>query len=212
MFQIWPSLISADLLHLADVIDTLSPLCSGFHIDIMDNHFVPNLTWGAQFANTIAAYSKKPTWVHLMVSDPASFFDRLVLKPGSYITIHIENKGNIRDMLKEITRMGMYCSIALNPETPADAVEPYLDLVQQILIMSVKPGFSGQQVIPETFKKIAQLKARIAERNLIIDLALDGGISRENIATIKALGANQCAIASGIFDHENPARELATLH
>lgn len=212
MFEIWPSLISADLLDLKGVMHKLDPHCAGYHIDIMDNHFVPNLTWGAQFANAIAAHTRKPLWVHLMIDAPEVFLDKLKLPKGSYISFHVETRSNIHAILDKIKERGWSASLALKPETPIEEAFPFLEKLKQILIMSVNPGFSGQQLIPSTLEKIVPLKHILQTRRLEIPIAIDGGITRSNIEHIHALGVNQFGIASGIFAHSKPVEELAYLY
>ena len=212
MFEIWPSLISADLLDLKSVMHTLDPLCAGYHIDIMDNHFVPNLTWGAPFANAIAAHTRKPLWIHLMIDAPELFLHTLKLPKDTYVTFHAENKSDINTVIDKIKKRGWRPSLALNPETPIEAVFPFLEQLEQVLIMSVNPGFSGQELIPSTLEKIVPLKHILQTRKLEIPIAIDGGITRRNINHIHTLGVSQFGIASGIFAHDKPAQELKHLY
>lgn len=212
MFEIWPSLISADLLDLKGAMHRLDPHCRGYHIDIMDNHFAPNLTWGAQFANAIAAHTQKPLWIHLMIDSPELFLDKLRLPEGTYITFHIETESNINGLIEEIKKKGWRPSVALNPETCIEAVFPFLEHLEQIVIMSVDPGFSGQQLIPDTLEKILPLVHTLQTRKLQIPIAIDGGITRSNIMKIHNLGVSQFGIASGIFAHDRPTEELEHLY
>lgn len=190
----------------------LDPYCAGYHIDIMDNHFVPNLTWGAQFANAIAFHTQKPLWAHLMIHSPELFLHKLKLPKGSYISFHAETKSDINTIIDEIKKRGWRPSLALNPETPIEAAFPFLERLDQVLIMSVNPGSSGQQLIPDTLEKIVPLKHILQTRKLEIPIAIDGGVNRSNIEKIHALGVSQFGIASGIFDHSNPTDELKHLY
>ncbi len=208
MFQIWPSLISADLLDLKTVMNRLNNQSYGWHIDIMDNHFVPNLTWGAQFVNAIAKASPKPLWIHLMIESPERFLERLDIPKNSYITFHVETDSDINMTIKAIKDHGWQASLAINPETKVDAIAPYAHKIDQILIMSVHPGFSGQSFITDTLHKIELIKDELKRENVIIPLAIDGGINRENIRTVARLGITQYAIAAGIFGASDPAHEL----
>jgi ribulose-phosphate 3-epimerase len=212
MFEIWPSLISADLLNLQQTMQKLDNHCHGYHLDIMDNHFVPNLTWGAQFMNAIAQNTKKPLWIHLMIENPQNFLDALFVPEDTYITFHIETKSNISMLIKEIKNRKWRTSIAINPKTSVETVFPYLDDINQILLMSVEPGFSGQRFMPEVLKKIIPLKHEIQKRNMPIDIAMDGGINRSNIIEVANLGVGQFGIASGIFRYPNPVEELDYLY
>lgn len=212
MHEIWPSLISADLLNLQATMDQLSDHCHGWHLDIMDNHFVPNLTWGAQFINAIGQHSNKPLWVHLMIDDPLGFLDTIHISQASYIAFHIETKANIAELIKRIRAKGWRPSIAVNPETPIDRIFPFLALLDQVLIMSVHPGFSGQAFIPAVLEKIGPLKQECHNHDIDIPIAIDGGINRENIVLIAHTGITQCAIASGIFNFSHPVKELDHLY
>lgn len=212
MFEIWPSLISANLLELKNVIDQLDPLCEGYHLDIMDNHFVPNLTWGEAFVHAIAAHTKKRLWVHLMIDAPEKFIKKLELPKNSYVTFHLETQSDIHSLIKEIRKKNLLPSAALNPHTPIEAVFPYIEHLEQILIMSVNPGRSGQELIPSTLEKILPLIHILKTKHREIPLAIDGGINRANIAHIHALGIRQFGIASGIFAYPEPEKELAYLY
>ena len=211
MIEIYPSLISADLLHLQESMDALSKTADGWHLDVMDNHFVPNLTWGAQFMNAIALQTDKKLWVHLMIDNPTAFLDTLFLPHQSYITFHIETKDDIPALIAAIKKKHWRASIAINPTTDIRECFPYVKEVDQVLIMSVEPGFSGQSLIPETLKKIVPLKHAIEEQESKAAIAIDGGINRDNITAIAKLGVQQFGIASGIFSYPDPAHELRQL-
>ncbi len=212
MKEIWPSLISANLMNLQESINQLSNQCHGWHLDVMDNHFVPNLTWGAQFMNAIAQNTDKPLWIHLMIDKPESFLETLFVPKGTYITFHIETKSDIPALIDAIKAQGWLPSIAINPNTPIEKVFPYIATVDQILLMSVNPGFSGQQLMPEALKKIVPLKDELEKQQVDIPIAIDGGINQDNIVAVAQLGVSQFGIASGIFSWPNPAHELNHLH
>lgn len=213
MLQIWPSLISADILNLASVIDRLNPHCFGWHLDVMDNHFVPNLTWGAMFMNAIHAYSNKPAWIHLMIDSPEQFVDLLeVPHQGSYITFHIETTSDIEKTIQIIRAKGFHVGIALKPQTSIERVMPYIDMIDQLLVMSVNPGFSGQMFIEETLDKINTLQYELLKRKMSVVIASDGGVNRDNISKLAHLGVQQFAIASGIFGATDMVAELNNLY
>lgn len=212
MFQIWPSLISSDLLHLSEAMNNLKDHCYGWHLDIMDNHFVPNLTWGASFVNAIAQASSKPLWVHLMIDSPERFLEKLHIPQDSYVTFHVETKSDINSTIKAIKQHGWQASLAINPETPVEKLLPYLHSVDQVLIMSVHPGFSGQTFITDTLQKIQFIKSELKKQNVTIPLAIDGGINRDNINSVAQLGVTQFGIAAGIFGCADPAQEIDYLN
>ena len=211
MKAIYPSLISADLLHLGDVIKTFNPICDGFHIDIMDNHFVPNLTWGAAFANTITAASKNPTWVHLMVDNPEKWLPILQLTPGSTLSFHIENSLDKNQAIRSIREKKLKPSIAISPKTALEEILPFAHLVDQILIMSVEPGFSGQNFMPEVMTKIAPLVQMRTEKKLHFTIAMDGGIDATNINMLAQKGVDQFAAAKAIFGQPDPVAAYEAL-
>lgn len=211
MPKIYPSLIAANQLFLHDAITHLEPYCAGFHCDVMDDHFVPNLTFGSDTVNAIDAATKTQTWVHLMVDNPIAWCDRLSLKEDSIVSFHFESTKKINDIIKRIKEKNWNASIAINPKTQADEIFPYLKLVDQALIMSVEPGFSGQRFLEPTLDKIAPLIDYRKKNNLSFTIAIDGGINAENISMIAHKGIEDFAIASAIFDQPNPIASLALL-
>lgn len=210
--QLWPSLISADLLNLQTTIDQLAPYCTGWHLDVMDNHFVPNLTWGAQFVNAIAHASNKPVWVHLMIDRPEQLLQKLTVPEGAYITFHIETDADIPALIEQIKKRSWRVSIAVNPDTPIEKTFDYLASIDQILIMSVQPGFSGQIFIKDVLHKIKILKHELLTKKCSVTIAIDGGINRDNIVEVARLGVTQFGIAAGIFSTSHPAQELEYLN
>lgn len=212
MIEIWPSLISGNLIDLKSTMELLAPHSTGWHLDIMDNHFVPNLTWGAPFVKAIARANSKPLWIHLMIDHPENFLEQLPNHPHSYITIHIETASPLQATLKAIKNRGFKTSIAVNPETPIELVFDYLAYANQILIMSVNPGWSGQTFIKDVVNKIPLLKQEIHRQKVATTIAFDGGINHDNIVEIARLGVTQFGIANGIFGTDNPVQALAYLH
>jgi len=211
MIRIFPSIISADLLNLEKDITSLEPYCDGFHIDVMDAHFVPNLTIGPMVVNAIGTLTKKPLWVHLMVEYPADIIDALTLPPDSIITFHHENKADNELMIEYIRSKGWLPSMAINPKTPVTALLPYIDRLHQALIMSVEPGFSGQKFITDTIQKIAPLAIHKQTNNLEVRIAIDGGITQENIVMLKEEGIQDFAMASALFTVDDPVESLKQL-
>lgn len=209
--KLFASLIAADLLNLERTIKTLNAYIDGYHLDIMDNHFVPNLTWGPLFINAIARSTKRQLWIHLMVDDPHHWPAQLELPENTMVSFHLEAKTQPLEMIQMITEKNWIPSIALNPETGLEKLNPYLDIVEQVLLMSVRPGFSGQSFIPETLVKLKTLAEQRIQNNYTFTIAMDGGINKNNIHSIAEAGANQCAIASGIFAQPDPIAALTEL-
>jgi ribulose-phosphate 3-epimerase len=208
MVEIFPSLISADLLALREVILSLEPEVAGFHLDVMDFHFVPNLTWGPAFINQIRLATKKQLWVHLMVDYPETYFDRLMLNPGDIVTIHIESPSNhsLNYLSAALTDRGWTPSVALNPTTPLEALNGLT--FNHVLLMSVEPGFSGQPFIPDIVGKLRTLSNRRAQTGIPQTIALDGGINKDNVKELIHNGADQLALATAIFSDFNPAAAI----
>jgi ribulose-phosphate 3-epimerase len=209
--MVFPSLIAADLLNLRRELETLAPYALGYHIDIMDNHFVNNLTWGDMFVDAIAKESQKPLWIHLMVDKPEQWIEKLHLPAHSTVSIHIESGIPVRHNLLKIKTQGFAPSLAVNPETPIETVFPYLDLVDLVLIMSVEPGHSGEPYLPKVESKIDALVSERESRGLKCLLGMDGGISVDNIGRLAHKGVDWFAAASAIFGKENRVKALEEL-
>lgn len=209
--KVFPSLIAADLLNLRRELEILAPYAPGYHIDIMDNHFVPNLTWGVMFVDAIVKESPKPLWVQLMVDDPTTWIEQLNLPANSTISIHIESKGHVRNNLTNIRKHGASPSIAVSPATKLENIFPVLDLVDQVLIMSVEPGFSGQPYLPDVESKIDELVAYRTARGLHYTIGMDGGINKKNIGHLAEKGVDWFACATAIFGQENRVKALEEL-
>lgn len=213
MAHIFPSLISADLLQLAKVIDHLEPHCAGFHLDVMDFHFVPNLTWGPPFINAIAQHITKRLQIHLMVDKPAQYFDRMALRPGDVVTVHYEALGyqELIITLNTIKQYGWVPSLAINPSTPLHELVSLLPYCSHIVLMSVNPGFSGQPFIKESFDRLKDLIALRAKYNASFAICLDGGINNTNFCALQKLGMDEAAIASAIFSTPDSINALQTI-
>ncbi len=211
MIALYPSLINADLLNLASVIKGLDPYCAGYHLDIMDNHFVPNLTWGHQFANAIATATQRQIWVHIMADNPKSIISKLVLPAKSIVTFHIESCENKIDTISHIKENNWLAGIAISPKTDIKELFPFINLVDQLLVMSVNPGASGQQFIPSTFERLALLNQEITKKKALCSIALDGGIHEQNLEQLLPLGVQQVAIATAVFGYDNPQERLQYL-
>lgn len=211
MPTLYPSLIAADLLNLHKVITELEPVCDGYHLDIMDNHFVPNLTMGADFVNAIARVAQKPLWVHLMVEKPDDFFMTLDVPAGTLISFHFESKVDHHNFIKRIREKKCRPSMAIAPKTSVENIFPFLDLIDQALIMSVQPGFSGQSFLPSSKQAVEAIAAYRDTSKLPFKIGMDGGINYENIGELINLGADDFALAKGIFGFHDPKQALRLL-
>ncbi len=211
MASIYPSLIAANPLYLLDTIKKLEPYCAGFHCDIMDNHFVPNLTFGADTVNAIDAATNKPLWVHLMVDNPFDWCKTLSLKANSMVSFHFEATKEINEMIKRIKENNWKVSIAIKPKTSVVETFKYLNLIDQVLVMSVEPGFSGQRFLEPMIKKVTQLAAQRKKENSNVRIGMDGGITAQNIGSLIKHNVDDLAIASAIFNQPDPLAALQQL-
>lgn len=234
MKNIYPSLIAADILNLEKEIKNLqvSPYCAGFHIDVMDNHFVPNLTWGQMFVNAISKVTNRPTWVHLMIDNPSIFVESLDLKEKSIVTFHIETVGDVEKFSILLRNKNLIPSIALSPKTPVEKIFPFIDFVDHFLIMTVEPGFSGQDFLKNSISKIETLfsycdeyykdkdykkiggykKMDYKKNERQIRIGVDGGVGEENIFELSKMGVDDFAIGSGIFGFEDRIAQIKKLY
>ena len=213
--KIYPSLISANLLNLKSVLEMLDPNCDGYHLDVMDNHFVPNLTWGAGFINRIAQATSKQLDIHLMVDNPMTWLSTLNLRTHDMITFHIEavqNSDDIKSLLYNIHEAKLNAGIALNPATSIEEVYPHLINLDHVLLMSVNPGFSGQTFIPSVITKIQPLASQRTTTQKSFSIGMDGGIGLDNITALAQHGIDYVCAASAIFANHNPVEALKNLY
>jgi len=199
-----PSILSADFGNLArDVKAICEAGCDLVHVDVMDGHFVPNLTIGPVVVSAVAKAATKPLDVHLMVENNTFFVDLFApLKPG-YITFHMEEEKNPHRLVQYIRELGIKPGVVLNPHTPAEAVEYLLQDLDMVLIMSVNPGFGGQKFIPNVVEKIKRLKALRDRINPDCLIEIDGGVTADNIEMLKGAGVDVCVAGSYVFKHDS---------
>lgn len=215
VMKIYPSLISSNLLNIQATLKLLDNYCDGYHLDIMDDHFVPNLTWGPAFINAIGQATEKPLHVHLMVENPERWLNRLNLTSNDCFIFHIETvKGayTLLSVIHQLSSKKIKIGIALNPKTEISVIANHLDKVDHVLIMSVEPGFSGQAFISNAMNKIAELKKLRSAQNLSFTIALDGGINGNNITSLAQAGVDLVCVASAIFTSHDPVQALKNLY
>lgn len=219
--KIYPSLISAPLLRLEETLQALNDYCDGYHIDIMDDHFVPNLTWGAAFCHEIAAATALPLHVHLMVDDPGRWLARLALTERDTFIFHAESpavKNNPEaffQLIHAVKQKKWRVGIALSPDTSLREVQELLPLVDELLIMSVYPGFSGQAFIPAQLDKAQKAAELKKEHRFSYTISMDGGVSLETMHAIKMAGVEAVALASALFSSSSSgsyAQKLQALY
>jgi ribulose-phosphate 3-epimerase len=202
--KIAPSILSADFGSLAMEIKEVTAAGADYiHVDVMDGHFVPNLTIGPVVVEAVRRSTHLPLDVHLMITEPARYVDAFAHAGADIIGIHVEVEGDIAATLRRIVGLGKKASITLNPETEPEAIEHLLDEVDQVLIMSVHPGFGGQKFLPLVYAKIERLRSMVDTRGLTVDIEVDGGISEVNAARLVAAGANVLVAGAAIFGHQD---------
>jgi ribulose-phosphate 3-epimerase len=200
MAELYPSLLAADQRNLIKMATQLEPHCAGFHIDIMDNKFVPNKGISLEATHEIDRATIKPLWVHLMVENPHDYLAQLQIKPDSIVTFHIESHKDTRRLISEIIEKKWLPGIAVNPKTGIDEIFPFLDSIHQALIMSVQPGFAGQLFEASVVTKLDPLIGFRATKKLDFKIAMDGGINERNIRMLCEKGVDQLALGSTLFN------------
>nr|BAL52966.1 ribulose-phosphate 3-epimerase [uncultured Acetothermia bacterium]BAL59234.1 ribulose-phosphate 3-epimerase [Candidatus Acetothermum autotrophicum] len=206
-----PSLLAADCGRLLDQAQEIADLSDYLHWDVMDGHFVPNLTFGPVVVNALRARVSTPFDIHLMITDPQKYAPQFAVRPGDLISFHGEAVADPVPVIEMIRTRGARAGIALRPKTPLSAVEKFLDQIDFLLIMSVEPGFAGQSFIPETLEKIRHAKELIRRKNLSVEIEVDGGVNAHNIKEIARAGVDIIVAASAIFGQSNPRKALAEL-
>ncbi|CAN5588569.1 ribulose-phosphate 3-epimerase [soil metagenome] len=210
--RIAPSILSSDFARLADEI----AMCEAggadwIHIDVMDGHFVPNLTFGAKVIDTVRRLTNLPLDVHLMVIEPEKYFDSFAKAGATTMTIHVEAAPHLHRQLVRIRELGCRAGAVVNPATPVDTLSDVVQDLDLLLIMSVNPGFSAQSFIPASVDKIARAREMLDAAGSGADLEVDGGIGRDTIAKTWHAGADTFVAGNAIFGAKDPQAEIAAL-
>ncbi|OGQ84916.1 MAG: ribulose-phosphate 3-epimerase [Deltaproteobacteria bacterium RIFOXYA12_FULL_58_15] len=207
-----PSILSADHARLAEEIAAVTAVGADWiHVDVMDGHFVPNLTWGPPVIASIRKVTKLPLDVHLMIEEPERSIEKYVKAGADWLTVHVEASVHLHRTLTQIREAGARPGVALNPSTPLSGVVNVLHLVDLVLIMTVNPGFGGQSFIAEMLGKISALRALCEERNLDVNIEVDGGIDPNTIGKVSAAGANAFVAGSAIFGSADYGATITTM-
>jgi len=208
-----PSILSADFARLSEEIATVEAAGADWiHIDVMDGHFVPNITMGPFIVATCRRITKLPLDVHLMIEKPERYTEAFAKAGASGLTIHVETCPDIVGSLKQIKSLGCRAGAVLNPETPVGAIQPALREADLVLVMSVHPGYSGQSFMPETIGKVSEIRKKLDALRSFAWLEVDGGIDMETLPKMKEAGATAFVAATAVFKHpEGPAAGVRSL-
>ena len=212
MIEIAPSILSADFTRLAEEISTVEKAgASILHVDVMDGRFVPNITVGLPVVKAIARATWLPIDAHLMIVEPGNYADKFAKAGARMVSIHIEADPNAHRTLSSIRAAGSLAGIVINPATSLAALDDVVKFADYVLVMSVNPGFGGQEFIPESLDKVRRLRKMIDERGLKTRIEIDGGVNADNIAEVTGAGAEIIVAGSAIFSAPDPAVALREL-
>lgn len=216
MIHLAPSILAADFSRLGQLVQEVERAgAQRIHVDVMDGHFVPNLSMGSVVVKGLRPVTKLPLEVHLMVADPAKFVDGFVQAGADTLIVHYEVLPDPKPLLQHLRGLGKRVGLAINPDHPVELLEPYLPLIDLALCMTVHPGFGGQPFLPESPERIRRLRALIERQNPACELEVDGGVEARTVAAAVQAGANVLVIGTGIFGHPRgptvAIQELQTL-
>ena len=207
--KIAPSILSSDFSRLKDEIEAVEAAGADWlHVDVMDGHFVPNITIGPVVVESIRKVTKIPLDVHLMITDPDKYAPEFIKAGADWISIHPDTCADPNASLRSIRELGAKSSVAVNPDVAVEKIEGYFPDIDMILMMTVFPGFAGQAFIPGVLPKIEQVRKMIDQKNLPILVEADGGIKADNIASVVRAGAEVIVSGSGIFKTPNYAETI----
>ena len=199
-----PSILGGSFANMQDTVKLIDQSKAEYiHFDVMDGDFVPNLTFGPQFISNVRQYSNKTFDVHLMINRVGKFLEDYLKAGSDIITFHLEIDENINELITKIKTNDIKCGIAIKPATPWEDLKPYLNAIDQIIIMTVEPGFGGQKFMEDQLLKIEQLKKFISNNQLHVDLEVDGGVNYETGKKCVEAGSNILVAGSFLFNQEN---------
>jgi ribulose-phosphate 3-epimerase len=197
-----PSIIASDLSRIADEVGAVeSAGADWIHVDVMDGHFVPTITVGPLFVESLRRVTKLPLDVHLMIAEPEKHIEAFAKAGANNITVHVETCADLPHMIEKVKSLGCAAGVTLNPATPASSIDSALPLVDLVLVMSVVPGYSGQTFMPETISKVEEICAKLNALRSNAHLEVDGGINAETLPLMKKAGPNVFVAGTAVFKH-----------
>lgn len=212
MKRLAPSVLSADFSKLGEDVKTIEDAGAHLiHVDVMDGHFVPNITIGPAVMKSLVRWTSMPFDVHLMISDPDKYAPLFVTPQTEFITVHAEACTHLHRTLQSIRALGVKAGVALNPATSLSAVDYVADLADLILVMSVNPGFGGQSFIPSALEKVQRLADLRAEKGYTFEIEIDGGVGLGNIAEVSAAGVDIAVAGSAVYGAEDVGQRVKEL-
>ena len=210
--KVAPSLLSCDFANMGEEIKKVDRAGADLiHLDVMDGHFVPNLTIGPAIVSAVRPYTKLPFDVHLMIDYPLDYIDAFADAGADIITFHIESMSDILMTIDKITSRNIKPGLVIKPNTPAEDIFPYLDKVYMILVMTVEPGFGGQSFMADMMPKVTTIKNECARRNLNVLIEVDGGISEKTAPIASKVGVDICVSGTGVFKAQDTAAAVAAI-
>jgi len=212
MHYIAPSILAANFLNLEKDITLINESEADYiHVDVMDGVFVPNISFGQNIVKMVNGIAKKPLDVHLMIVNPDQYIDSFVDCGADILSVHYEACPHLHRTVNAIREKGIKSGVAINPHTSINLLEDVLESIDQVILMSVNPGFGGQKFIYQTLNKIKELKSRIVQRNLDIKIEIDGGVGLQNAEAILGAGADILVAGSSVFKSKDPKQTIASL-